>query len=50
MYRRETLSGTAIRARMIAGKAWEECVPPEVADVIREIHGIKRIQQIAKTD
>lgn len=50
MYRRETLSGTAIRARMIAGEAWEECVPAEVATVIREIHGIERMQQIAKTD
>ena len=50
MYRRETLSGTAIRARMVAGEAWEECVPCEVADVIREIRGIERMQQIAKTD
>ena len=50
MYRRETLSGTAIRARMVAGEAWEECVPSEVADVIREIRGIERMQQIAKTD
>ena len=50
MYRRETLSGTAIRSRMIAGEEWEQCVPDVVADVIREIHGIERIQQIAKTD
>ncbi|MDV0443510.1 nicotinamide-nucleotide adenylyltransferase [Methanorbis rubei] len=50
MYQREMLSGTSIRARMIAGENWDECVPPEVADVIREIHGIDRIRQIAKTD
>jgi nicotinamide-nucleotide adenylyltransferase len=50
MYQRETLSGTAIRACMIAGEAWEEYVPREVAAVIFEIHGIERMQQIAKTD
>jgi nicotinamide-nucleotide adenylyltransferase len=50
LYRRETLSGTAIRARMIADDAWEECVPREVAEVIFEIHGIERMKQIAKTD
>ncbi|MDR3101763.1 MAG: nicotinamide-nucleotide adenylyltransferase [Methanocalculaceae archaeon] len=50
LYRREMLSGTAVRARMVAGEAWEACVPHEVAEVIREIHGIERMQQIAKTD
>ena len=27
----------------------EECVPEEVVSVIREIHGIERMQQIAKS-
>lgn len=50
MFCREILSGIAVRTRMILDDAWEEYVPCEVVDVIREIHGIERIQQIAKTD
>lgn len=50
MYLRESLSGTAVRKKMFAGDAWEECVPDEVVSVIEEIHGIERMQQIAKSD
>ena len=50
LYQREFLSGTTIRARMISGESWEEFVPPKVAEVIREVCGVERIQQIAKTD
>ncbi len=50
MYQRRSLSGTAIREKMLSGGAWEECVPAEVAAVIREIDGIGRLCQIAKTD
>lgn len=50
MYQRELLSGTTIRSQMIEGKDWEEFVPKVVSEVIHEINGIKRMQQIAKSD
>ncbi|MCP1663151.1 MAG: nicotinamide-nucleotide adenylyltransferase [Methanocalculus sp. MSAO_Arc1] len=50
MYRRETLSGTAIRRLILAKGAWEHCVPEAVVHVIREIRGVERIQTIAEND
>ncbi|MDO5845457.1 MAG: nicotinamide-nucleotide adenylyltransferase [Methanocorpusculum sp.] len=50
MFQRNLLSGTAVRRKMLEGKDWESCVPAESARVIREIDGIGRIQQVAKTD
>ncbi|MDD1674739.1 MAG: nicotinamide-nucleotide adenylyltransferase [Methanomicrobiales archaeon] len=50
MYERDTHSGTAIRERMLAGEPWEPFVPPAVVDVIREIDGVERLRQIARTD
>jgi len=50
MYLRETLCGTAIRQKMLNGEDWEQCVPPAVVKVIREIDGVSRIRTIAETD
>ena len=50
MYERETHSGTNIRARMIVGEPWEDLVPTEVVEVIREIDGVERLRQIAQND
>lgn len=50
MYERLTHSGTAIRQRMLDGEPWVHLVPPAVADVIQEIHGVERLQQIAGSD
>ncbi len=50
MYERQTHSGTAIRQRMLNGEPWEHLVPPAVVDVIREIHGVERLQRIAGSD
>ncbi len=50
MYERETHSGTAIRRRMLEGEPWEHLVPPAVVDVVREIHGVERLQRIAGSD
>ncbi|MDK2890930.1 MAG: nicotinamide-nucleotide adenylyltransferase [Methanoculleus sp.] len=50
MYERLTHSGTAIRQRMLDGEPWEYLVPPAVVDVIREIHGVERLQRIAGSD
>jgi nicotinamide-nucleotide adenylyltransferase len=50
MYKRNLLSGTAIRSRMLENRNWEDLVPDVVADVIGEVHGIERMQQIARSD
>jgi nicotinamide-nucleotide adenylyltransferase len=50
MYERQTHSGTAIRERMLAGDGWEHLVPPAVVRVIREIDGVERLRQIARSD
>ncbi len=50
MYERASHSGTEIRRRILANEAWESLVPAEVEKVIREIDGIGRIRQIARTD
>jgi nicotinamide-nucleotide adenylyltransferase len=50
MYKRETLSGTEIRRRMMEGKPWKSLVPPAVVQVLEEIDGIGRLRQIAQDD
>ena len=50
MYERQTHSGTAIRERMLRGDGWEHLVPPAVVSVIREIDGVERLRQIARSD
>jgi nicotinamide-nucleotide adenylyltransferase len=50
MYERESLSGTGIRRRIVAGEPWEHLVPPDVVRVIREIGGVGRLLQIARDD
>jgi nicotinamide-nucleotide adenylyltransferase len=50
MYQRDTHSGTSIRNLMLGGEPWEHLVPPAVVSVIKEIGGVKRLQQIAQDD
>jgi len=50
MYERETHSGTEIRKRMLNNKPWKQFVPPVVVDVIEEIRGVERLQQISGDD
>jgi nicotinamide-nucleotide adenylyltransferase len=50
MYEREILSGTEIRRRMLSNRPWKSLVPPEVAQVIREIDGVARLRQITQDD
>lgn len=50
MYERQTHSGTAIRQRMLSGEPWEQLVPGAVVEVIREIDGVGRLRQIARSD
>ncbi len=50
MYERETLSGTEIRRRMLAGEIWKSLVPAEIIRVIKEIDGVERLLQISQKD
>jgi nicotinamide-nucleotide adenylyltransferase len=50
MFNREKLEGTEIREQMIDDEGWQELVPEAVVDVIDEINGIERIQQVSDTD
>jgi len=47
MFRKDILSATEIRKRMIEGKPWEELVPKSVAEYIKEIKGVERIRMLA---
>jgi nicotinamide-nucleotide adenylyltransferase len=47
---RKKWSGTEIRKKMLHGETWEECVPRAVARIIKEIDGITRMRELARTD
>ncbi|MEM1514870.1 MAG: nicotinamide-nucleotide adenylyltransferase [Candidatus Bathyarchaeia archaeon] len=49
-YRRDVCSATEIRRRMLLNLNWEELLPKSVATYIKEINGIERIRDLAKTD
>lgn len=50
MYQREEFEGTEVRERIAAGDDWETLVPEAVVEVLEEIDGVDRIQQIAASD
>ena len=50
MYNRNEYHGTEIRKKMLEGEDWEKYVPKSVAEIIKEIDGIKRIQEISGRD
>ncbi len=50
MFNRSEYSGTEIRSRMLEGEKWEHLVPRAVIDVVKEVKGIERIKELAKTD
>ncbi|MEM2273662.1 MAG: nicotinamide-nucleotide adenylyltransferase [Candidatus Bathyarchaeia archaeon] len=49
-YRRDVCSATEIRRRMLLDLNWEDLLPKSVATYIREINGIERLKDLAKTD
>jgi len=49
-YDRDTYSSTEIRERVVAGKSWEELVPPSVARYIKDIFGDERLRELAMSD
>jgi nicotinamide-nucleotide adenylyltransferase len=50
MFNRTVLEGTEVRERMIEGGDWQSLVPDPVVDIIDEIDGIARLQQVSATD
>lgn len=49
-FERETFSATEIRQRILRGEDWEALVPISVAEYIKEIDGVGRIRDLAKSD
>lgn len=43
LFKREKLSGTEVRRRMLANENWKKLVPDSTAEIIEEIDGIRRI-------
>jgi len=50
MFHREEFEGTEVRERMAADGDWASLVPEAVVEVLEEIDGVERIQQIAASD
>ncbi len=49
-FRRKVCQATEIRRRMIRDENWAELLPNSVAEFIKEIDGIARLQELAKSD
>ncbi len=49
-FNRGVYSATEVRRRMLNDENWEELVPPAVARFIKEIKGIERLKDLAKSD
>ena len=49
-YKRSQCSATEIRDKMLKGRSWEALLPKSVAEYIREIRGVERLRDLAKTD
>lgn len=47
LYNKDKYSGREIRRRMIQGEQWDNLVPQEVCNIIREIDGVKRIKELS---
>jgi nicotinamide-nucleotide adenylyltransferase len=48
--KKEEYNGTNIRRLMLAGGRWKQLVPPAVARVIEQVHGIERMKVLAGSD
>ena len=47
MINREVWEGDAIRQAMTEGNEWETAVPPQIADIIHDLNGIEKLQNLA---
>jgi nicotinamide-nucleotide adenylyltransferase len=50
LYNRRVYSGTEIRRRMLNDEPWEDLVPEAVVRVVKEVQGVERLRDLAKTD
>ena len=50
LHMRKKYEATEIRRRILAGESWEDLVPSEVYEYIKEIDGEGRIRELAKSD
>ncbi|MDR2855971.1 MAG: nicotinamide-nucleotide adenylyltransferase [Methanomicrobiales archaeon] len=50
MHERDSLSGTEIRRRICTNGSWEDLVPYEVVQVIKEVDGVSRLQDLMLDD
>lgn len=50
LFKRNNYSGTEIRRRMLKGEKWEQFVPENVIEIIKEIDGVKRLRTVAQSD
>ena len=48
LYDKDKYSGKVIRKKMIEGEQWDNLVPQEVCNIIREIDGVKRVKELSK--
>jgi nicotinamide-nucleotide adenylyltransferase len=49
-FHRELYSATEVRRRILSGENWEALLPKSVVKFLKEIDGIGRILELAKTD
>ena len=47
MVNREVWEGAAIRQAMTEGDEWEEAIPPQIVDMIRDLNVIERLKNLA---
>ena len=47
MIKREIYSGKEIRKRIISNRSWKELVPKPVEKIIKDVNGVKRIQDLS---
>ena len=47
---RQIYMSTYVREKMLEGDSWTELVPKSVADFIKEIDGVNRLRDLARTD
>jgi len=50
LFKRNRYSGTQIRAMMLKGEKWEQFVPENVVEIIKEINGVKRLRTVTQSD
>ena len=47
---REVWEGAAIRQAMTEGDDWETAVPSQIVDIIHDLNGIEKLQNLARAD